>query len=248
MNIELVEPRHAFLDIDGEQVAIADLEAAYKAESERDKLREGESKKRSMAVKALREENGGMIVGGPLLLFGDPDHKDLGEDYFTPETELWLKRYPSVPALFHHGLDDMVGLSVMGHRVKAEVRDDGVWVEDWLDTSNKFWRLVKPLLDAEALYYSPGSAAHLVKREDDGKLKSFPVVEDTLTPTPMQHRLVPVEQVRAAYKSAGLELPDELPEADDGGDDAGASCQDELEVARAKAEIDILLTEIDMEV
>ena len=191
----------------------------------------------SRAIKALREQDGGMVVGGPLLLFGDPTRKDLQDEYFTPETWLGLAEYKSVPALFHHGLDDVVGLAVMGHRVKAEVRDTGVWVEDWLDISSEYWKMVKPLLEAEALFYSPGSAPHLVKRQEDGRLDSFPVVEDTLTPVPAQHRLRPVDQVKAAYKAAGLAIPDGIA----GGVSAGAGS---LQVAEARARAALLLTKI----
>lgn len=196
---------------------------------------------KALAVKALREENGGIVVGGPLLLFGDARHRDLQKEYFTPETWLGLDEYKSVPALFHHGLDQEVGLAVMGHRVKAEVRDTGVWVEDWLDTSGKYWQMVKPLLDAEALYYSPGSAPHLVKRHGDGRLESFPVIEDTLTPIPAQFRLLPVDQVKAAYKAAGLDLP----QLDEGGESAGADCR-KAEAEKAQAEIEILLAECEL--
>jgi hypothetical protein len=165
---------------------------------------------KSMAVKALREEDGGVVVGGYLLLWGAPTKKDLAGDYFTPKTQLWLDEYKSVPALFHHGLDDAVGLTVMGHRVKAAADETGVWVEDWLDKSKKYWRMVKPLLEAEALYYSPGSAPHLVEREDDGELKSFPVVEDTMTPVPCQHRLLPLAQIKAVYEQSNITLPEAL--------------------------------------
>jgi len=161
---------------------------------------------KSMAIKTISEDATGTTVGGYLLLWGDLDRKDLHGDYFTKSTELWMDKYPTVPALFHHGLDQDVGMTVMGRRTSYKADDRGVWVEDWLDKSSKYWALVKPLLDAEALYYSPGSAPHLVEREDDGKLKSFPVVEDTLTPVPAQHRLLPIEQIQSAFKSANIEL------------------------------------------
>ena len=116
-----------------------------------------------------------------------------------------------------------MGLDVIGHRTKAVPDDTGVWVEDWLDKGSRYWAMVQPLLEKEALFYSPGSAPHLVKREEDGRLLSYPPVEDTLTLLPAQHRLRPVGQIKAAYKAAGLEFAAEL---DEGGDDAGASCQE----------------------
>jgi len=257
------------IEVDGVEVAIEDWVAAYnawveglkaaiedwvapskaatmqkkeEAQQEEAQQEEEDLPGKSLAIKALREEDGGMVVGGPLVLFGDAEHRDLQREYFTPETWLGLAEYKSVPAMFHHGMDQEVGLAVMGHRVKAEVRADGVWVEDWLDTSKQYWQMVSPLLEAEALFYSPGSAPHLVEREEDGRLKSFPVVEDTLTPIPAQFRLLPVEQVKAAYKAAGLELG---PRLDEGGDDAGAACQ-EAEVAKAKAWVEGELMEIEI--
>ena len=220
------------VEIDGAEVRLEELVAAYKAMAERKAMPED----RPLAIKTLREEDGGIVVGGPLLLFGDARHRDLQKEYFTPETWLGLDEYKSVPALFHHGLDQEVGLAVIGHRVKAEVRDTGVWVEDWLDTSGKYWQMVKPLLDAEALYYSPGSAPHLVKRHSDGRLDSFPVIEDTLTPIPAQFRLLPVDQVKAAYKAAGLNLP----QLNEGGDASGDACQ-RAEAEKMQAKIKILL-------
>ena len=198
----------------------------------------------SCAVKFLRDEDEGAVVGGYIALWGNAETKDLQGDYFTPDTWLGLDEYPTVPALFHHGLDESVGLSVIGRLVKAKLDDTGAWVEDWLDKSNKYWAMVKPLLDKEALFYSPGSAPHLVKRQEDGRLDSYPIVEDTFTVIPAQHRLRPVEQIKAAYKAAGLDYP---LEDEEGGDESGDSCP-ESDEAKAKAiEIDVLLAQIELE-
>ncbi|MBU0494095.1 MAG: hypothetical protein KKA73_09530 [Chloroflexi bacterium] len=204
----------------------------------------------NMAVKMLRTEDGGAVVGGYLALWGGPKRKDLQGEYFTKATELWLDKYPQVPCLFHHGLDPTIGLAVIGHRVKATLDDTGAWVEDWLDMSSAYWRMVKPLLEAEALYYSPGSATHLTKMNDDGELLVWPIIEDTLTVTPAQHRQRPIEQVKAAYKAAGLTWPTDLePAPPSGGADTGVSGPDVApDRARVKAAIDILLDEIEMEV
>jgi hypothetical protein len=199
----------------------------------------------SVAVKFLRDEDEGAVVGGYIALWGSPETKDLQNDYFTPDTWLGLDEYPTVPALFHHGLDEKVGLSVIGRRVKSGTDDTGAWVEDWLDKSSQYWAMVKPLLDREALFYSPGSAPHLVKREDDGKLASYPIVEDTFTVIPAQHRLRPVEQIKAAYKAAGLDYP--LEDDETGGDDAGASCPEADEAAARAIELLARINELTTE-
>jgi len=192
--------------------------------------------RKGMAVKMLTEDDTGAVIGGYLLLWGNPAMKDLQGDYFTPETELMLDHYKSAPLLFHHGLDDSIGLSVIGKRLDAKSDDVGVFVQSWIDKSNRYWAMVEPLLKAERLFYSPGSASHLVKRAPDGKLLSFPVVEDTLTPVPAQYRLRPVEQIKAAYKAAHLELPDLADTAD-----AGASG---VKAAKARVALEELLIQL----
>lgn len=157
-----------------------------------------------LEVKTLREEAGGLVVGGYLLLWGTPQEKDLVGDYFTPETYLALDVYGSVPTLFHHGLDEKVGLEIIGHRLKAAPDKIGVWVEEWIDGSKKRWAWIERLLKMGKLYFSPGSAPHLVRRADDGKLLNFPVIDDTLTPIPAQPRLRSVAEIRAIHCMAGL--------------------------------------------
>jgi len=203
-----------------------------------------------MAVKILSEDAEGAVVGGIMCIYADAETKDLQGEYFTPETQTWHDTYKSVPALFHHGLDDTIGLAHVGKRVKAEARDEGLWVEDWLNKGSEYWKLVKPLLEAKALYYSPGSAPHLVRKDEDGRLLSYPVIEDTLTVTPAQHRLRPIERIKAAYKSAGLDLPDDLLDSDSDRGDAGGASRSEMERARQKAltEIEEALIDIEMEV
>jgi len=199
------------------------------------------------AIKVLSETDEGVTVGGYLVMWGDEDHPDLQGEYFTKSTELWLDRYPKVPALFHHGLDESVDLTVLGHRTKSVPDDIGVWVEDWLDKSNRYWQMVEPLLKKEALYYSPGSVPHLTRKAHDGRLLTWPIVEDTLTVTPAQHRQRPVEQIKAAYKAANLEPPEIEPTGSDeapSGDDTGVSCEDACAEVRAKARAILLKTQI----
>lgn len=205
----------------------------------------------NLVVKILSEDEDGAVVGGLMCLFADGETKDLQGEYFTPETKTWHETYKSVPALFHHGLDDTIGLAPVGKRRKAEIVDDGLWVEDWLDKSSEYWDLIEPLLEAKALYYSPGSAPHLVRKDEDGRLLNYPVIEDTLTVTPAQHRLRPIERIKAAYKSVGLNLPEALQDSreSDRGDAGGASRSRSEEMARAKVltEIEEALIEIEME-
>lgn len=172
-----------------------------------------------MYLKAVagKETDKGIVVGGYMAPWGAPTRRDLQLDFFRPETNFFLDHYSNAPALFHHGKDPVVGKSVIGHRDDAFTDDTGLWVQDWLDKSNKFWGMVKALLERRALYYSPGAASHLVERDDNRQLKSYPIVDDTMTPTPVLAPLMMgrnIEYIKSAYKDAGLELtfPDGLGE------------------------------------
>ena len=195
---------------------------------------------KSYAVKMVSQDDAGATVGGYLLLWGSPKAKDLQGDWFTPNTELLLDHYKTAPVLFHHGLDDNMGGVVIGKRESAIKDETGVWVQDWLDKSNRYWRMVEPLLQAERLFYSPGSAPHMVKRVDDkpGELLRFAVVEDTLTPFPAQYRLRPIEQIKAAYKSASIDMPETV---ENGEAEAGASGLDTLRMA---TDIELFLVDL----
>ena len=148
----------------------------------------------------------GAVIGGYMALWGDPDHRDLHGDYFTPQTEFYLDAYNKAPALFHHGKDPKLGVATLGHRDDAWQDEVGLWVQDWIDVSNKYWSMVEHLLENKSLYYSPGAVPHLVKRTSDRELLSFPVADDTFTPIPIQYALRdrPLDYVKAAYDAAGL--------------------------------------------
>lgn len=197
------------------KAAIAEflLALAYEARGKRERPQPAQAAggqgPESLAVKMLSQDDLGATVGGYLLLYGDADHRDLQRQFFTAKSELWLDKYPKVPALFHHGLDPAVGLSVVGHRLSAKTDDKGAWVKHWIDKSNAYWDWIEPLLEAGRLFYSPGSANHLVRADaKTGEIFSYPVIEDTMTPIPAQPRLRPVEELKAAYKSANLAFPE----------------------------------------
>ncbi|MGQ9491735.1 MAG: hypothetical protein ACUVS6_13765, partial [Anaerolineae bacterium] len=130
-------------------------------------------------------------------------------------------------------------LSVIGRRVTVKTDDVGVFVRDWIDRSNRYWKMLEPLLAAGRLYYSPGSAPHLVRRAPDGRLIAFPIVEDTLTPLPAQYRLRPVEQIKAAYKAAEIKLPEEI-------DTAASAGALDAEVLKLLTQVEQLLIDLMM--
>ena len=154
------------------------------------------------AVKALGDGK----IGGFGIRYTDAKHKDLQGDYFTPDSNLWLEHYPEVPLLYQHGMDDTLDTRVIGKAV-AQPKDEGVWYEAQLNLRDEYENLIYELAKAGKLGYSSGSISHLVRREPDGKLAQWPVVEMTLTPNPAAGpHLTSVGAVRSAFKSIGLEI------------------------------------------
>lgn len=162
------------------------------------------TKSRNLEVKIYGEDEERVRIGGYLVKWGNPEETDLVGDYFTPNTDIGMEI--KAPLIFHHGMDASLKTSILGERTKAVKDDVGVWVEHWVNKANEFWKFVDPLLKTGLLYYSPGSAPHLVQREENGELKMFWAIEDSLTPTPCQYRLRPVEQIKTAFEEAGLEF------------------------------------------
>jgi len=159
---------------------------------------------RNLEVKIYGEDEERVRIGGYLVKWGNPEETDLVGDYFTPDTDIGMEI--KAPLIFQHGMDASLKTTILGERSKAVKDDIGIWVEHWVNKANEFWKFVDPLLKTGLLYYSPGSAPHLVQREETGELKMFWAIEDSLTPTPCQYRLRPVEQLKTAFEEAGLEF------------------------------------------
>lgn len=160
------------------------------------------SLKTERRVKTLGEGR----VGGYLVVWGDAHHRDLQGEYFTPETDLALEWYDCRPALYQHGLDDTVKSAVIGAIDTLTPDDTGVWAEAQLDLRHHYARAVLRLVERGALAWSSGSLPHLVEVADDGRIKRWPLVEGSLTPTPAEPRRTDIRTIKAAYHQFGLSL------------------------------------------
>lgn len=138
------------------------------------------------AVKALGEGR----VGGYGVLFTSADDPDLQGDYFTKSTDLELDGRESLLAIWDHGLDSVLKRRRLG-RAKYRVDDAGVWFETKLNEADDYEKAIYGLAKAGKLGWSTGSAPHLVERVPVRKafeLKSWPIIEVSLTHTPMEPR------------------------------------------------------------
>lgn len=138
------------------------------------------------AVKAL----GNGRVGGYGVLFTTADDPDLQGDFFTKATDLELEGRSGVLTLWDHGLDSTVKRRKLG-KSTFRIDDAGVWFETKLDEADKYEKAIYGLAKAGKLGWSTGSAPHLVERVPVKKafeLKSWPVIEVSLTHMPVEPR------------------------------------------------------------
>lgn len=138
------------------------------------------------AVKAL---DGGK-VGGYLVRFGDPAAPDLQGDYFTKATDFNLDVADRARLMFHHGYDPQVGKARVGvTSLKAD--DIGIWAEGILDKANRYAKAIDGLIKQGKLRWSSGSAPHCVQGtpvKGARRIDVWPIVEASLTPTPVEFR------------------------------------------------------------
>lgn len=167
-----------------------------------------------IAVKMIDERSG--RIGGYLLVWGAPPHQDEGGEadiqrdlqgeYFTPQTDVGLDWYEQRPVLYHHGLDGALKAAVIGVIDTLRPDETGLWAEAQLDLHKRYVRAVRRLVDLGVLSWSSGSLPHLVDVAADGRIKRWPIVEGSLTPTPAEPRHTDVQTLKSAYKSLGLDL------------------------------------------
>ena len=145
-------------------------------------------------------------IGGYMLVWGEADRRDLQGEFFTPQTDVGLDWYEQRPVLYHHGLDGALKAAVIGVIDTLRPDDTGLWAEAQLDLHKRYVRAVRRLVDLGVLSWSSGSLPHLVDVGEDGRIKCWPIVEGSLTPTPAEPRQTNVQTLKSAYKSLGLDV------------------------------------------
>lgn len=169
------------------------------------------------AVKALE----GGRVEGYLIRFTSPERADLYGEYFDAQTDLYAKDYPIEGAgvLYHHGLDDTLGIRKIGRVMKARIDDAGVWAQAQLDMRDEYEKQIYELAKAGKLGWSSGALPQSVKVDDSGHIKSWAVIEASLTPTPAMPLDTQITTVKAlqAHKEA---MPKGATQAENGVSDS----------------------------
>ena len=134
------------------------------------------------------------VVKGYAIRFGNATDTDLEADYFTKNTDYGrpLKKGDkfAMNLYYHHGQDNTIKTYAIGSGI-ATYDDTGIWFEAQLNMADKYAQMINELAKQGKLGYSSGSAGHLVSRTQKGasfEVKSWPIAEISLTPTPAESR------------------------------------------------------------
>lgn len=138
------------------------------------------------AVKSLGEGK----VGGYLCRYSTPVDPDLEGDFFSKDTDLGVSDGNKLPVYYQHGMDGHFKNARIGSAI-VKFDDIGLWLEAQLEMRDDYEKYLFELASQGKLGWSSGAAGHLVDREQIGKsyhIKSWPIAEASLTPTPAEPR------------------------------------------------------------
>lgn len=151
-------------------------------------------------------------LGGYAVLWGDKATKDIEGEFFDQRTDFWLGRWPVMPWMYHHGVDDSLKAedAVLGTvRITDMTPDDvGLWYEAQVDKSHRYYDMVRRLIDEGLLGTSSGALPRrdFVRVAKDGHIESWPMVELSGTVAPADPRQIgDLEFLRSAYKAIGID-------------------------------------------
>lgn len=150
-------------------------------------------------------------VGNYLCVWGAPEQRDLGDEFFTPNTaELTavFEAMGAIPSIYHHAMDTTLKSVVVGVVDRMEKDDTGLWIEAQIREHDLYKRMIMPLVEQRKLGWSSGTlpGARQVNKAT-GEILRWPIVEASMTPTPAEWRMAtqwPVQSIETAYKAAGL--------------------------------------------
>lgn len=176
---------------------------------------------RANTIKMISRTDDELRVGNHMVLWGSPEQRDLsgiagyvnadgsGGEYFTPNTdfESEFTRAGRLLVDWEHRQDEQVGEEVLGtvDWKSARMDDEGLWVERVLLRRSRYVQMLEDLIDA-GLIGSSSEAVGNVEKGDDGEIKRWPLFRDSLTVTPMEPRMLTVNQI-TALKNAAAVIP-----------------------------------------
>lgn len=151
--------------------------------------------------------------------FGGPSRKDAHGEWFDAQTDFAEQYHGLPPLVYYHGFNEqsqkMQKPEYLGRSTGRTVKADGLWYRVELDPSKpRSAKMMKAAHDGKAVA-SPGTAEHLIRREDSGHLTHWPIVELSIFDTyDGQRQAIPyavaIPAMKAIYTEAGIPLPDDI--------------------------------------
>jgi hypothetical protein len=183
------------------------------------------------SIKALGDGR----IGGYLVVWGNPNKRDLQGEYFTPHTEFELGRYTDRPILYHHELSDEIGGTEVG-RIDRIIKDaKGLWAEGHLhldhatETVKQAAQKVYQQVLKGLLGWSSGTVPHWADVTPNGQILRWPIVEGSLTPDPAEPHRTTVAALKSATNALNGETQSEpkeaTPEGVKGAADTAKACE-----------------------
>ena len=154
-------------------------------------------------LKTVNQTEKELRVANYIILFGGTD---LTGEHFTKSTEI-ESAFTETGVLyvdFEHGLDpDEMGITsddVLGYVdwKTARIDDKGVFVERVLNRQGRYMDVIEPLIEAGLVGTSSEAAHGKTQRTEDGEIKKWPLVRDSLTFTPAEPRMLTANVLLAA--------------------------------------------------
>ena len=160
------------------------------------------------SVKILFENDDVATIGGYGVVFGGVD---LQGETFTPDTDFMLDLVPTKPVFYDHTMNTKV-TNRLGTVSAIDEDETGLFIQAEIDKHASYATAVLKLVHEGVLGYSTGAVSHLARYENS-TIKTWPMVEVSLTATPAEPRTVGVERIKQlAELDASLKAL--LPESD----------------------------------
>jgi hypothetical protein len=157
-----------------------------------------------MLIKSLGNDR----IGSYAVLWGTETKKDLTGEYFDESTEELTAIFDVVkrlPYIYQHTLDDTIKTRVTG--IVDTLRPDsiGLWYEAQLLMADEYDAQIKKLILEQKLKTSSQTFPAARRVSKSGHIERWPIVEISATPTPAEFRMPPVEFLKSAYATYGVD-------------------------------------------
>ena len=113
-----------------------------------------------------------------------PGGKDLDNEAFSKDTDLYLDAYDKRPMLYSHGMDKALGVKSVATETKWEQRDGGIWLEAQLLKSGEYQEHILELARRGLLGYSTGANPRSVVKSASGLIERWMWMETSILPIP----------------------------------------------------------------